>query len=72
MIWNRIKQLFNPTTETIMSTEKKMRVSSKQRLDLIRKALDEFNRSGRTAADYVRFLDDTEEALKNKLDPREK
>lgn len=72
MIWNKIKQLFNPTMETTMSTEKKMRVSSKQRLDLVRKALNEFNKSGRDLEDYVRFVDDTEEALSNKLDPRDK
>ena len=55
-----------------MSTEKKLRVSSKQRLDLVRKALNEFNKSDRDLEDYVRFVDDTEEALSNKLDPRDK
>ena len=55
-----------------MSDEKKLRVSAKQRLDLIRKALNEFNKSARDLADYVRFADDTEEALSNKLDPRDK
>lgn len=74
MVWNKIKQLFVPTiqVENTMSEEKKMRVSSKQRLDLVRKALEEFNRSSRELEDYVRFVDDTEEALTEKLDPRAK
>ena len=55
-----------------MSDEKKLRVSAKQRLDLIRKALNEFNQGARDTAAYVRFVDDTEEALSNKLDPRDK
>ena len=55
-----------------MSGEKKLRVSAKQRLDLVKKALVEFNKSERDIEDYVRFVDDTEEALSNKLDPRDK
>lgn len=55
-----------------MSDEKKLRVSAKQRLDLVKKAYYEFLTSSHGHDDYVRFADDVEEALKNKLDPRDK
>lgn len=55
-----------------MSGEKKLRVSSKQRLDLIKASLKAFYDSGKTPEDYARFLDDAEEALTDKLDPAAK
>lgn len=55
-----------------MSDEKKLRVSSKQRLDLVKKAYHEFITSDKGNNDYVRFVDDVEEALNNKLDPKAK
>ena len=55
-----------------MSGEKKMRVSSKQRLDLVKRAFYEFLSSPHGHDDYVRFADDVEEALNQKLDPKDK
>lgn len=55
-----------------MSDEKKLRVSAKQRLNLIKHNLELFKDSPKELEDYVRFVDDTEEALSNKLDPRDK
>lgn len=74
MIWAKIKKLFVPTiqVENTMSDDKKMRVSSKQRLDLVRKAYEEFSRSSRSMEDYVSLASATEEALTEKLDPRAK
>lgn len=48
----------------------KRRVSAKQRLELVRQFLHEFNTSERELEDYVRFVDDVEEALTQKLEPR--
>lgn len=61
-----------------MSDEKKLRVSAKQRLDLVKKAYYELLTSKAVMADdYSRaalgqFVTDVEEALKNKLDPKDK
>jgi hypothetical protein len=55
-----------------MSGDKKLRVSSKQRLDLVKKAYYEFLTSEKGRDDHTRFVDDVEEALKNKLDPKDK
>lgn len=53
-------------------SEKKMRVSSKQRLDLIKIAYNKLMKEqddprGLGIDDYARFMDDVEEALFNKL-----
>lgn len=53
-------------------TDKRLRVSSKQRLDLVKKAYYEFLNSEKDLDDYGRFVDDVEEALNNKLDPNDK
>lgn len=53
-------------------TDKKLRVSAKQRLNIIKQNLKVFENSRRELEDYVRFVDDTEEALNSKLDPRDK
>lgn len=50
----------------------KYRVSSKQRLELVEEAVARFNQSGREHDDYVRLLDDVEEALFEKLRPKNK
>lgn len=55
-----------------MSGEKKLRVSAKQRLDLVKRAFYEFLSSPHGHDDYVRFADDVEEALNQKLDPKDK
>lgn len=55
-----------------MPDEKKLRVSAKQRLDLVKRAYYEFFTSDKAQADYVHFVNDVEEALNTKLDPKAK
>lgn len=55
-----------------MSDEKKLRVSAKQRLDLVKRAYYTFFTSTKEQEDYYRFADDVEEALNTKLDPKAK
>ena len=55
-----------------MSDDKKLRVSSKQRLDLVKTAFYTFVSSPHLRDDYDRFVEDVGEALNQKLDPKDK